>query len=80
MNEDTIIEVTWLVSKETDRFYGKKQIKEDVIANLEILYEYDDIKSEEELQYWFNQIDIDFDKVMNFVCDMLELDYTYVAV
>ena len=80
MNEDTIIEVTWSVSKETDRFYGKKQIKEDVIANLEILYEYDDIKSEEELQYWCNQIDIDFDKVMNFVCDMLELDYTYVAV
>lgn len=80
MNKDTIIEVTWLVSNETDRFYGKKQIEEDVIANLEILYEYDDIKSEEELQYWCNQIDIDFDKVMNFVCDMLELDYSYVAV
>lgn len=68
----------WYQKKQID-FTIKKQIKEDVIANLEILYEYDDIKSEEELQYWCNQIDIDFDKVMSFVCDMLELDYTYVV-
>lgn len=78
MNENTIIKVTNLIFKEHDILKGKKAIEEDLKANLEILYEYDDIKTEKKLNELIDMIPNRFDFVMDYVCDLMELDYKYI--
>ena len=79
MTDSTTIKVTWLVSKESDILKGKQAILEDLKANLEILFEYEDI-TKKEFEYWLSMIETDFDKAMDLTCDMLELDYEYLVV
>lgn len=80
MNENTIIKVTNLIFKEHDILKGKKAIEEDLKANLEILYEYDDIKTEKELNELIGMIPNRFDFVMDYVCNLMELDYEYIRI
>ena len=80
MNEQTIIEVTYLISKDRYTLKGKSQIEEDLKDNLETLYMYEDIQTEEELNDLIELIPIDFDYVMNYVCDLMELDYKYLEI
>lgn len=77
MNEQTIIEVTYLISKDSYTLKGKSQIHEDLIDNLETLYMYEDIQTEKELNDLIELISNNFDYVMNYVCDLMELDYKY---
>ena len=77
MNENTIIKVTYLISKDSYTLKGKSQIQEDLIVNLETLYMYEDIQTEEELNDLIKLIPNNFDYVMNYVCDLMELDYKY---
>ena len=77
MNENTIIKVTYLISKDSYILKGKSQIQEDLIDNLETLYMYDDIQTEKELNDLIKSIPNNFDYVMNYVCDLMELDYKY---
>ena len=79
MDENTIIKITWLAFKESDIFQGEKTIKEEVKSNLDILYEYNDIETETELYYWYDKVEKDFSKVLDFLCSMLELDYEYIV-
>lgn len=80
MNEQTIIEVTYLISKDRYTLKGKTEIQEDLIDNLETLYMYEDIQTEEELNDLIELIPIDFDYVMNYVCDLMELAYKYLEI
>src|SRR5699024_905424 len=69
MNEQTIIEVTYLISKDSYILKGKSQIQEDLIDNLETLYMYEDIQTEKELNNLIAMVSDNFDYVMNYVCD-----------
>uniref|UniRef100_A0AAU6MX43 Uncharacterized protein n=1 Tax=Staphylococcus phage 184DA TaxID=3110532 RepID=A0AAU6MX43_9CAUD len=80
MNEQTIIEVTYLISKDSYTLKGKTEIEEDLKDNLETLYMYEDIQTEEELNDLIEAIPNNFDYVMNYVCDLMELDYKYLEV
>lgn len=80
MNEKTIIEVTYLVSKDSYTLKGKTEIQEDLIDNLETLYMYEDIQTEQELNDLIELIPNNFDYVMNYVCDLMELDYKYLEI
>lgn len=80
MNEQTIIEVTYLISKDRYTLKGKSEIVEDLKDNLETLYMYEDIQTEEELNDLIELIPIDFDYVMNYVCDLMELVYKYLEI
>lgn len=77
MNEQTIIEVTYLISKDSYTLKGKTEIHEDLKDNLETLYMYEDIQTQEELNDLIELIPNNFDYVMNYVCDLMELDYKY---
>ena len=79
MNEQTTIEVTYLISKDRYTLKGKTEIEEDLKDNLETLYMYEDIQTEEDLNDLIELIPIDFDYVMNHVCDLMELDYKYLG-
>ena len=79
MNEQTIIEVTYLISKDSYTLKGKSQIQEDLQDNLETLYMYEDIQTEE-LNDLIELIPNNFDYVMNYVCDLMELDYKYLEI
>ena len=80
MNEQTIIEVTYLISKDSYTLKGRTEIEEDLKDNLETLYMYEDIQTEEELNDLIEAIPNNFDYVMNYVCDLMELDYKYLEV
>ena len=80
MNEQTIIEVTYLISKDSYTLKGRTEIEEDIQDNLETLYMYEDIQTEEELNDLIEAIPNNFDYVMNYVCDLMELDYKYLEV
>lgn len=77
MTENTKIKITYLISKDNYILKGEKQIIDDLRENLDTLYEYDDIKTERELNKFKNMISTNFDYVMNYVCDLMELDYAY---
>lgn len=77
MNENTVIKITYLISKDSYILKGKSEIYEDLIDNLETLYMYEDIQTEEELNSLIAMIPNNFDYVMNYVCDLMELDYKY---
>ncbi len=77
MTENTKIKITYLISKDNYILKGEKQIIDDLRENLDTLYEYDDIKTERELNKFKNMISTNFDYVMNYVCDLMELDYVY---
>ena len=80
MNEQTIIEVTYLISKDSYTLKGKTEIYEDLQDNLETLYMYEDIETEKELNDLIEAIPNNFDYVMNYVCDLMELDYKYLEI
>ena len=77
MNKNTIIKVIYLISKDSYILKGKSEIQSDLIDNLETLYMYEDIQTEKELNNLINMIPNNFDYVMNYVCDLMELDYKY---
>lgn len=76
MDKNTIMKITYLISRDSYILKGVEQIKEDLIDNLETLYMYSDI-TEEELNSLIGMIPNSFDYVMNYVCDLMELDYEY---
>lgn len=76
MDKNTIMKITYLISRDNYILKGVEQIKEDLIDNLETLYMYSDI-TEEELNSLIGMIPNSFDYVMNYVCDLMELDYEY---
>ena len=76
MNENTVIKITYLISKDSYILKSKSKIHEDLIDNLETLYMYEDI-TEHELNNLIKLVPSNFDYVMNYVCDLMELDYEY---
>ena len=76
MNENTVIKIIYLISKDSYILKGKSEIHEDLIDNLETLYMYEDI-TKKELNNLISMIPNNFDYVINYVCDLMELDYKY---
>lgn len=79
MNENTTIEITYLISNDSYIIKGGNNIINNAIDDLETLYFYEDLSKLEYLRLK-NRLYDNFDEVMEKICDLMELDYKYLKV
>ena len=76
MNENTIIEITYLISGDSYTIKGGNNIINNAIDDLKTLYFYEDLSRLDYLKLR-NNLYNNFDEVMEKICDLMELDYKY---